>query len=105
MTKNMTNHAQVDRYARLAYIIDTVGLGEIIAEIPNEDYRGGFKRLTSTGVVIVVSKDARTIVTAYIAKLSQAEKIYRTSRNGQILSQNMARRIINNEKYRVNQPC
>lgn len=106
MTSNMTFHAQVERRARLDYIIDTVGIGEVIAEIRDErDPRIAYQRLTSTGVVVIVGADKRTIVTAFIANIDQAILIYKNAKNVSRLPDGLYRRIKGNQKYRRNQPC
>ena len=73
----MTKHAQVDRISRLEYICDTVGIGEVVAEINEIDEYGNTlsKKLTDTGVIIIVSvnynrtrETARDSRTACISK-------------------------------------
>ena len=51
MKTNMTGHARYDRTNRINYIIDTIGIGNVIAEIATVDDlgRAGFQKLTDTG--------------------------------------------------------
>lgn len=102
--KNMTIHAREDRRSRLEYIVDTIGIGEIIATAENKDYRGGYCKLTSTGVVIVFSKDNKTVVTAFIADVTQAASIYKADKKVRCMPDSLYRRIKGNNYYRIHQP-
>lgn len=105
MKTNMTRHARFDRMSRLEYILDTVGIGEVIAEIENtHDARGGFQRLTSTGVIVITSQNKRTIVTAYIATIEQACGVYCKAKRVKRMPNNLYNRFKNNAEYVKNQP-
>ena len=106
MKTNMTEHARYDRTNRINYIIDTIGIGNVIAEIATVDDlgRAGFQKLTDTGVIIVLSADNRTIVTAFIGTLAQVCKVYKTAKKSQRLPDGLYNRVINNGKYINKQP-
>lgn len=107
MKSNMTNHARHDRRNRFDYILDTVGLGtEIVAEVKRLDdkNRVAYSRLTDSGIIVIVSADHKTVVTAYIATIEQASAIYRTARGCSIMPNSLYKRIKANEKFMKNQP-
>ena len=105
--KNMTYHANTERLARLEYIVDTIGFGEVVAEFKGKDNldRPFTQKLTDTGVMIVVGIDGKSIVTAYIANYAQANYCYRQAHGNRRMPQNLCRRINNNEEIRKSQPC
>ena len=106
MKTNMTYHARRERISRIDYIIDTVGIGEVIASIATTDSLGrkGYQKLTSSGVIIVLSADERTVVTMFIATLGQACAVYKTDKNCKFLPDGLYKRINNNAKYIKGQP-
>jgi len=106
MKTNMTYHARKERCSRIDYIIDTVGIGDVIASIATTDSLGrkGFQKLTNTGVIIVLSADEHTVVTTYIATLGQACAIYKTDKNCKFLPDGLYKKINNNAKYIKGQP-
>ena len=100
----MTKHAQVDRISRLEYICDTVGIGEVVAEINEIDEYGNTlsKKLTDTGVIIIVSVNYNRLVTAFIASCNQAITIWRTDKgDGKRLPNSLYKQIKTNEKYYI----
>lgn len=101
---NLTAHARFDRMTRIEYIIDTIGIGEVIAECAIHDERGGYRRLTSTGVIIVVANDKHTIITAFIAEPRQAAAVYLEDKKVRKMPDNLYNRIRKNEYYQKNQP-
>lgn len=101
---NLTAHARFDRMTRIEYIIDTVGIGEVIAECASHNENGGYRRLTSTGVIIVVGNDKRTIITAFIAEPKQAAAIYLEAKKVRKMPDNLYNRVRKNEYYQKNQP-
>lgn len=102
MKTNMTYHARVERADRLEYILNTTGIGEVVAEAPNDE-RGGLRRLTNTGVIIVVAEDHKTVVTAFICDIRQARSVYAYSHNGR-LPNYLANRVYSNSVYQKKQP-
>lgn len=104
MKTNMTYHARKDRMDRIEFILDNVGLGEVVAETASKDSRGGTIRLTSTGVIIVVSADNRTIVTTYIASVSQAIRVYSAAHYTTKLPNALYKKVAANAKIIDKQP-
>ena len=100
MKTNMTFHARVERDNRLEFIIDTVGIGEVICETnrPDDSYGKPVKmRLTDTGVIIVTSQENK-IITAYIATISEAIGVYREATTRHELPSGLYKKIRQNEK-------
>ena len=106
MNKNMSKHAIEERLQRFNYIVDTIGIGETIAEHKELDQFGreNTKKLTSTGVIIVIGTDQKTIVTAYIASVQQAMRVYKQATGHKRVPNNLLQRLYNNEIIRNNQP-
>lgn len=106
MKTNMTAHARFERQNRIEYIINTVGLGSVIAEIRviDNQNRISHQKLTDTGVIIILSADNKTIVTTYIATADQACAIYKTAKKVSRLPDNLYTRVRKNAKYIKNQP-
>lgn len=103
----MTKHATVDRLSRLEYIIDTIGIGETVCTAKQIDSlnRIGYSSLTSTGVIVITSENHK-LVTAYIAEMNQAIKVWRDAKgNGIKLPQYLFNKIKNNDNVRKLQPC
>lgn len=106
MKTNMTHHAKNDRMARLEYIVDTVGVGKVIAtSIELDKYnRETISELTTTGVIIIRNTE-RMVVTAYIAEMNQAIKVWRTAKGTQKMPTPVYNKIRQNYIVRINQPC
>lgn len=106
MKTNMTAHAKFDRANRLEYIINTIGIGNVVAEISTVDKQGraGFQKLTDTGVIIILSADNKTIVTAYIATPDQACTVYKTAKKVSKMPDGLYSRIRKNEAIMKKQP-
>ncbi len=99
---NLTKHAQNDRYNRLIYIRDTVGIGDVVmAQVRDND--GTSRYLTDTGVILVISQTA-TLITAWIATTTQALVLYKTAHNGAQLPNYLYKCITRNQRFTVNQP-
>ena len=106
MQKNTTRHASVERYDRLEYIVDTIGLGDKIvleALIPNEQKIVRKVQITDTGVLIVKPQDAEIVITAWIASIDQVVLVSRKSGLRKV-PESLYRKVRNNQKYVKNQP-
>jgi len=106
MKTNLTSHAHYDRQARLEYIIDTIGVGKVAVssfEIDSQNRPVNYE-LTTTGVIIVKNKD-NMVVTAFIAEMNQAIKIWRNVHGNKKMPTPLYTKIQQNEKVRKNQPC
>lgn len=106
MKTNMTGHAFNDRMARFEYIVDTVGIGKITARYQDVDENNRIVvfELTTTGVIIVRNKD-NMVVTAYIAEMKQAFKVWRSVNGNKKIPSSLYEKIRQNQRVRANQPC
>lgn len=106
MKTNMTGHAINDRITRFEYIIDTVGIGKVITRYQDIDEYNRIVvfELTTTGVIIVRNKD-NMVVTAYIAELRQAIRVWRCSNGDKKMPAPLFTKIKQNDIARINQPC
>ena len=102
----MTEHARKDRQARLEYIIDTIGVGKIVVRHQDIDEKNRIVifELTTTGVIIVRNAE-NMVVTAYIAEMRQAVRVWRCQNGNKKLPAPLYKKITQNEKVRINQPC
>ena len=76
ITNKKSIHYEIDRETRVSMIENTVGFGKVIAVAPDRKHRDCFNCLTDTGVFIVRAKD-NTIITVWLASLSQATKLWK----------------------------
>ena len=76
---NMTRHAVEDRLDRLVACVETLGLGKILLEVPDPHRRqeGVVHQLTATGIVLVVQKKTKTLITGYMGEMQQVYAMYR----------------------------
>lgn len=76
--RNISYHISEDRLDRACYIMQTVGLGEIIKESHGIDKEGrGFWRcFTNTGVMLIFNEQKTRVVTLYIASQPQVSAMY-----------------------------
>lgn len=102
MKTNMTHHARFDRANRLNYIVDTIGIGEVVCTYHQKCYDGrdAFLKLTSTGVIMVVSEENK-IITAYIATVSEAIGLHRKATGRHDMPTGLYKRICKNEKLYI----
>ena len=105
----LSNHANKERGARIAYITKTVGFGSVVAEIKRVDKKTNRKalwQLTSTGVIMIKSVDGLTIITTYIASINQATFLWRhATSHSTRLPDKLYQRILDNKPIMENQPC
>ncbi len=78
MPRQITRHMQNDRVERMLYIVNTVGMGDIIHEHTYFDRqnRPAIYQITNTGVAIVLN-DKREVVTLYLIRMNQLVWAYR----------------------------
>lgn len=76
--RNISYHISEDRLDRACYIMQTVGLGEIIKEQMGVDEQGRtyWRCFTNTGVMLIMNADKSRVVTLYIAEQKQVSSIY-----------------------------
>lgn len=77
--RNCTYHISEDRLDRACYIMQTVGIGEIVKEerCIQEDGRISWQCLTNTGVILVLSEDRKVAITLYIASQAKVSAMYK----------------------------
>ena len=99
MRTNMSDHVRYDRKNRLEAIIDLVGIGDIIVKCDSE--RNDFREecLTSTGVCIIRDKNTKRIITAYIASLGKARRIYEIAYGYTEMPHSIFETVRANQKY------
>ena len=79
MERNITYHVSADRTDRTLFILEKLGIGNVIKEEKrfDENGRGSWECLTDTGVLLVKSLDNTIIVTLYIPNLSKVNALYK----------------------------
>ena len=93
---NMSYHALADRGERFAFIEDTIGWGEPVATAQAERDNTVTETLTNTGVLIV-RNEYNTIITAYVARCKQANRVWDNAKKGR-----MPRWLVNVINYNNN---
>lgn len=68
-----TKHIIEDRLDRLTLIATTIGFGQVMKE---KQMEYGIRQITDTGVLVVRSDDRQTIITLWMANMTQAKEIY-----------------------------
>ena len=98
----LSPHALNDRVERLTYIHDTVGFGDRV----EAEWFDGNKvlQLTDTGVVMVKGATDDMLVTAYIATLAQAIRIYYNGLGLNMLPRWLYKRVTRNQQFYKEQP-
>ena len=99
MKLSMTYHAREERFDRLSALVDYLGVGEIVLEVPDKYYTNSISCLTSTGIIIVKSSVNGVMITGHMASIRQATAMFYTagiSRIPRTLYQTINR---NNKKY------
>lgn len=86
----LSMHLRNDRADRVAKIATTIGFGEIIKETV---HKGADILLSDTGVIFVVNKVAKIIITIYPGSVKEITAIY----HGKI-PQPLFKQILKNEK-------
>lgn len=78
MKRNITYHISEERVDRACYIMQTIGIGEVIKEVRcvQEDGRVSWQCLTNTGVILVLSEDKKICITLYIASQPKVSAMY-----------------------------
>lgn len=79
LKRNITYHISEDRLDRACYIMQTIGIGEIVKEerCVQEDGRISWQCLTNTGVILVLSEDRKVAITLYIASQAKVSAMYK----------------------------
>lgn len=96
MKRNITYHISEERVDRACYIMQTIGIGEVIKEEKCVDEQGriSWQCLTNTGVILVLSEDKKIAITLYIASQPKVSAMYQGKTPSWVI--NMVRK---NRKY------
>lgn len=104
MVLKLSKHAQMERFDRASYIIDTIGFGRdvvISGYAPDPEVRGVRKmEITDTGVCLVLDEKEEFVITFYIASMALAKAI----NGGKVLPKALYKKISANEKIRAKCP-
>lgn len=92
ITNKKTTHYEVDRETRVKMIENTVGFGNIVAIAPDRKHKDCFNCLTDTGVFVVRAFD-NTIITVWIASMSQAVDVWKRATGSTNLPKDLYWRI------------
>ena len=78
LKRNISYHISEDRLDRACYIMQTIGIGDIIKEQRGIDEQGRvyWRCFTNTGVMLIMNADKSRVVTLYIAEQKQVSSIY-----------------------------
>lgn len=78
LKRNISYHISEDRLDRACYIMQTIGIGEVIKEEHRVDEQGRphWRCFTNTGVMLIMNADKSRVVTLYIAEQKQVSSIY-----------------------------
>jgi hypothetical protein len=76
--RNITYHISEDRLERAYYIMQTVGIGDVIKEQKCIDEKGrtSWQCLTNTGVLLVLDEKKEILITLYIASQPKVSAMY-----------------------------
>jgi hypothetical protein len=96
LKRNITYHISEERVDRACYIMQTIGIGEVIKEEKCVDEKGriSWQCLTNTGVILVLSEDKKIAITLYIASQPKVSAMYKGNTPSWVI--NMVRK---NRKY------
>ena len=97
----ISDHVDKDRRARFSMIEKTIGFGSPIVETGDKKPDGDCTRtLTDTGVILVIDPYG-IIVTAFIASVKQASRLYKQATGDRKLPQNLFNMVNynNNTEY------
>ena len=96
LKRNITYHISEDRIDRACYIMQTIGIGEVIKEERCVDEKGriSWQCLTNTGVILILSEDKKVAITLYIASQPKVSAMYKGNTPSWVI--NMVRK---NRKY------
>lgn len=78
LKRNISYHISEDRLDRACFIMQTIGIGDIIKEQRGVDSQGRvyWRCFTNTGVMLIMNADKSRAITLYIASQEQVSSIY-----------------------------
>lgn len=76
--RNISYHISEDRLDRACYIMQTIGIGEVIKEQHGVDEkgRGYWRSFTNTGAMLIFNEEKNVVVTLYIPTQKQVSSVY-----------------------------
>lgn len=75
----MSYHAHVERFDRIVKIVETVGIGEIVASLDNYTNEAGRKMsITTTGIALIIAKDDNSLITAFAPDIDLVTSFFRS---------------------------
>ena len=76
--RNISYHISEDRLDRACYIMQTIGIGDIVKEQRGIDEQGRvyWRCFTNTGVMLIMNEHKNRVVTLYIAEQKQVSSIF-----------------------------
>lgn len=80
MKKNLTYHASEERFDRLNFIIEHIGIGDEFCVCPHLTDPTKEEILTTTGILVVRNKTTHVIITVYPCGLPKAVAVYRQAK-------------------------
>ena len=100
MKVTLTRHASVDRLDRLVALVEYLGVGDIVLEVPDDRHEDTIRCLTSTGIIFVKSITTGAIITGYMAGMDQVHAMYYSANYSKVPSRMYTRVAKNLEKYK-----
>lgn len=103
MQKNTTYHFSVERYERVSYIIDCIGLGDkVVLEAPSRKDPTKVIQITNTGVTLIKTIKDDTFITAWITSIDQ---LYCIAKECNYAIPNYLYKCVKaNQRYKKHQP-
>lgn len=78
MMYRVSTHLSEDRFERIMYIMENLGIGEEVCQSPCIGRIDRYAVLTSTGVVLILN-DESLVITAYVPTMKEAVAVWKTS--------------------------
>ena len=76
MMYRISKHASEERFERMCFLMEKLGLGEEIGSC--RTFKERKLTLTTTGMILVIGSDG-CVITAYVATMREAMKIWRST--------------------------
>lgn len=99
ITMTMSNHAINDRLDRLASCIELLGMSKFILEVKSHKDPTAVMCLTSTGIIFILNKDTRKVVTGFMATPERVYALYKNAGYEKVPSKIYNRVLKNCSRY------
>lgn len=99
MKLSMTYHAREERFDRLSALVEYLGVGEIVLEVPDRVHIGSIRCITDTGIMFIKSADNGVVITAFMASVPQVSSMYHQLGFNKMPRYLYQRIVQNNKKY------